>query len=183
MTHRVKGTLFVDYVRMVRSRKDADWAKHLPAEDLEYLQQPIRPADWYPMETFERLGIAILREIAGGDLDSVRRWGQVSVEALRMSLPDLIVPGDPRESLMRMQVLRASFFDFRALEIEYVSDREARIKVAYGMSPVAEEAASHQTLGFLERLAFLAGARQCQATFVSRSWAGDPVTVIELHWR
>ena len=57
---RVKGTLFVDYVRMLRSRREMDWSKHLTAVDLGYLVQRIDPDGWYPMETFERMGLAIL---------------------------------------------------------------------------------------------------------------------------
>ena len=37
MSRQVKGTLFVDYVRMLRSRKDVDWTRYLKADDLPFL--------------------------------------------------------------------------------------------------------------------------------------------------
>jgi len=182
MARFVKGTLFVDYVRMLRSRKDVDWSATLQPQDMSFLAQPILPANWYPMETFERLGLAILREIAKGSLEAVQAWGRFSMDELRAVHADLVAEGDVVESLMRFQVLRGSFFDFRAIEILEVTDGEARIQVAYGMSKEAEEAASYQTLGFFERLIELAGVRPSRARFAAMSWRGDPATIIELGW-
>jgi hypothetical protein len=96
---------------------------------------------------------------------------------------DLIVPQDPRESLMRVQVLRSTFFDFPAVDLEYLSDREARFRIDYGMSPRAEQAACHQALGFFEELLALAGAKHSKVSLLSRTWEGDPETLVELSWR
>ena len=60
---QVRGVLFVDYVRMLRSKKSVDWSRHLPAQDLQYLQMLIDPDGWYPMATFERMGNAILTTV------------------------------------------------------------------------------------------------------------------------
>jgi hypothetical protein len=180
---QVKGTLFADYVRMIRRRKETDWSQHLQAEDLELLRQRIDPSEWYPMESFERLGLAVLREIAQDRLEVVRSWGRASVTDLSVFHQDLIVPQDPRESLMRVQVLRSTFFDFPAVDLEYLSDREARFKIDYGMSPRAEEAACHQVLGFFDELLALAGAKQPKVSLMSRTWEGDPETLVELSWR
>ncbi len=61
---RVRGVLFVDYVRMIRSNKQVDWGRYLSADDLRWLNARIDPDGWYPMESFERFGIAILHEVA-----------------------------------------------------------------------------------------------------------------------
>ena len=170
---RVKGTLFVDYVRMLRRRGDVDWSQHLEAVDIGYLVRRIDADAWYPMETFERMGVAILAEIAQGNLDAVRIFGRVSIDRLCVTYPNLIAQGDPRDTLMRFQVLRRSFFDYAALDIGSISDGEASIVVSYGMGPRAEEAASWQTLGFFERLLEAAGASGVKARFALRSWTGD----------
>jgi hypothetical protein len=176
------GTLFVDYVRMLRSRKDLDWRPYFRAEDQPYLTRRIEATAWYPMATFERMGLAILAIIAQGELDTVRAFGSASVDWLVEKHPDLLARGDPRESLMRFQVLRQSFFDFPALEIVGVSDGDAQLRIAYGMGPRAEEAASAQTMGFFTRLLELAGAGGVEAKFVKRRWADDPETLLELTW-
>lgn len=182
MPRHVKGTLFVDYVRMLRSRKNVDWTRHLPESDLPYLRKHIEPEAWYPMETFERFGLAILDELALGDLLVVRAWGRLQAEQLAKLEPRLLVPGDPRESLMRFQVVRRSFFDFDAVTIPELSDASARVFVDYGMGGRAEQAAGHQTLGFFGRLVELAGASSVRAGFEQRAWEGDGKTVVAIDW-
>jgi hypothetical protein len=178
----VTGLLFLDYVKMIRSRRDVDWSRHLRPEDLAYLDQAIEPKTWYPVEVFEQFGLAILHEVAQGDLQVVRQWGQASIEQLGHPGSELIVDRDPRESVMRVHVLRNSFFDYQAIDVEYLRDGEAHIRVEFGMRPVAEEAAAWQTLGFFERLVEVAGASSCTAVFASRSWESDPATIIDLRW-
>jgi hypothetical protein len=180
---RVKGILFADYVRMLRACKSVDWSAHLPPEDVAFLGQRIDPIRWYPMASFERMGNAILAVVAGGSLEAVQQWGRLSVDQLRLANPQLIDPHDPFESLARFRVLRSTFFDFDALEILSIHPGEAEIAITYHMGMPAEEAASVQTMGFFERLLELSGAFDVRAGFKSRSWAGDPRTVMALEWR
>ncbi len=180
---KVKGVLFAEYVRMIRSHKGVDWTRLLVAEDLAYLRTHIDPEGWYPMASFERLGNAIFATIAHSSLDAVRFWGQHSVDELSHANPLLVALGDPVETLSRFRVLRSTFFDFEALEISMLHDDEARVVVSYHMGMPAEEAASFQTLGFFERLLALSGATDVVAGFRERSWAGDARTVLALEWQ
>jgi hypothetical protein len=167
---------------MIRGHKNVDWSKSLSPEDLAYVGKKIEPNDWYPMETFERLGNAILAGVAASDMQAVRMWGRFSVDALRAAQPQLVSPGNPVETLMRFRVLRATYFDFDALTVLTLVDDHAEIAIAYGMGATAEEAASFQTMGFFERLLEVAGASNVYAKFRTRSWAGDDRTVLEISW-
>ena len=89
------------------------------------LAQKIDPEGWYPMETFERLGVAILKEVALGQLDGVRMWGRFQVPGVRKQFPMLVADGEPRETMMRFGVLADSFFDYGALGVESVTDDQA----------------------------------------------------------
>ena len=178
----MKGVLFADYVRMLRGHKGPDWTRYLEPEDLPFLKSKIIVSEWYPMDTFERMGNAILYEVAGNSLEAVRLWGRFSVDALREASPQLVAEGDPIETLMRFRVLRSTFFDFDALEIPTLSEGEAHIVIRYHMGDIAEEAASYQTMGFFERLLELGGATKVDARFTSRSWVGDARTMLELSW-
>ena len=182
MSRNVKGTLFADYVRTLRARRNVDWARHLDRGDLVYLSERIEPDRWYPMETFERFGLAILDEIARGKLDLVRQFGRWSIDGLCAAHGNLIAPGDPSETLMRFRVLRQSFFDFEALVIDEVYDGEATAIVSYGMRPRAEEAATHQTLGFFERLLEMSGATRVDVRLGMTSWQDDRPTTILMTW-
>jgi hypothetical protein len=182
MARRVKGILFADYVRMLRSHRDASKSRHLEPEDLPFLEQTIDLAGWYPMAVFERMGLAILGTIAGGDLELVRNWGRSSVASVAAGVDHLVVAGDPRESLMRLQSFRRAFFDFDALSMLQLNDTSADTQIDYGMSPVAEEAAAVQTQGFFEGLIELAGGSLVHSGFHETSWGGDPRTVLRIEW-
>ena len=165
----VKGTLFVDYVRMIRAHKSIAWAQHLTPRDLDYLGKRVEPDAWYPMDTFERMGIAILAEIRP-DLETIRAWGAAQVEWLCAQEPSPLVVGDVFETLMHFRVVRASFFDYPALDIADLTEGEATLIISYGMSKRAEEAASWQTVGFFERLLEVAGAAGVRASFATKAW-------------
>lgn len=178
----VRGALFSDYVRMLRRCKDVDWAGILPPIDIEYLHQHIESNSWYPMPTFERMGVAILEYVPGATLNSVRLWGRYSVTELVQQHPELVVEGDPVESLMRLRVMRATLFDFPAFNIPMLSHGHSHIDANYRMGPVAEEAACYQTMGFCEGVVALAGGGDVTGEFVQRRWVGNATTLISLEW-
>jgi len=180
---KVKGGLFVDYVRMLKKKKGVDWSKYLLPRDLLFLEQQILPSEWYPYETFERMGVAVLQEVAAGNLEAVLAFGQVSLDEMARAFSNLVCKGDPRESLMRFEVLRNSFFNFNAVTIETISAYYAKLRIEYSMSRIAEEAASHQAAGFFIQLLRLSGAKEIEYRFASKSWAGDPTTILELKWK
>jgi hypothetical protein len=183
MERRVKGSLFVDYVRMLRSHKDVNWSRYLQPQDVEFLHVRVHPEAWYPMDTFARFGLAILDNIAGGDPFLARGWGRMSADQLAADHGTaLVVAGDPRESLMRLLVLRNTFFDFDALSMPQLTDSHASVHVSYGMEARAEQAACFQTIGFFGRLVELAGGRSVVTSLVKRAWEGDPVTEFNVDW-
>lgn len=182
MSRNVKGILFADYVRMMRGKKDVDWSMYVPREDLFYLRSRIEADEWYPMETFERFGNAILSEVAGGKLDAVRMWGRVSVDVLALANPNLVAPGDPVDTMMRFRVQRATYFDFDSLEVASLAPGHAEVIIHYYMGAKAEEAASYQTMGFFERLVEVAGGADVNARFTSCSWTRGQRTVLTIDW-
>jgi hypothetical protein len=183
MPGHVKGVLFADYVRMLRSHRGRTLNEFLLPEDLAYLDQTIDLEAWYPMESFERLGVAIFQAIAEGDLGLVREWGRASVVRVIGANEHVLVRGDPRDSLMRFLVLRRSLFDFEALSVLQLSDSSASIEVEYGMAPLAEQAAAVQTMGFFEGLIELADGGNVQAEFLESSWRGNRQTIIGFSWQ
>ncbi|MEJ7728534.1 MAG: hypothetical protein WKG00_04905 [Polyangiaceae bacterium] len=182
MSRRVRGILFADYVRMVRGLKSVDWSKWLTDDDLQLVRARIDYDTWYPMETFERCGVGILAEVADGQLEAVRMWGRFQVDTVRNRYPDVVAEGDPCETVQRFQVLRRTFFDYDALRVVELNDGGALLAISFGMGPVAEEAASTQTMGFFEGLLERAGATSVYGRFTAESWRGAPVTRMALDW-
>lgn len=182
MHRHVKGSFFAEYVRMIRRRKDLAWGQDLTEDDLAYVRSHIDPEAWYPMQTFERLGVAILRHLEGASMESVRLWGRFSADAFVAEHPGLLARCDPVETLMRLKVQRETLFDFPAFDIPVLVERYAEVTVRYLMGPIAEEAASVQTMGFCEGMLSLAGAEEVRGRFQSRSWTGDSQTRFILEW-
>jgi hypothetical protein len=178
----VKGVLFLDYVRMLKAHKGVEWTAFLSPEDAAYLEMTIDKTAWYPMETFERMGNAILKFVAGNELMPVQMWGRFSAAQLKHAHPRLLAPSDPVETLNRFHVMRQTFFDFEALKVLMLHEGEAQISIAYQMGMPAEEAAAVQTMGFFEGLLELAGAKDVRAKFREKSWANDKRTVLDVRW-
>ena len=168
---------------MIRRRKDVAWQRLLASDDMGYLQQRIDPGGWYPMETFERFGIAILSELEEVTLDAVQTWGHFSAAQYAAEHPDLVAACDPVDSMMRLKVMRSTLFNFPAFDIPMLIESEAHVVITYHMSPKAEEAACRQTMGFCEGILSLSGATDIRAAFVERSWAGDAKTLLSLEWK
>lgn len=180
---QVRGVLFVDYVRMLRATKIPTLTQYLTAEEMSYLTRPIEKDAWYPMPVFEKLGVAILAIVARNEMFPVRLWGRYSATQLHKQYPSLLSPSDPTETLNRFRVLRETFFDFPALTVPLLNEEAAQITVTYHMGNPAEEAAAFQTMGFFEGLLELAGCTDIHADFRSRSWAGDPQTLLTIQWQ
>lgn len=154
----------------------------LRVEDLGLVQQHIQPEAWYPMATFERLGLAILANFEGLKLDAVRLWGSYSAHQFVRDHSTLLAPHDPVETLMRLRVQRATLFDFPAFDIPTLIDGHAVVTMSYGMGEPAEEAACYQTLGFCESVVSLAGGRNVQGALGELSWLGAAQTTLVLNW-
>lgn len=183
MPRRVKGHLFLEYVRIIRANKELDWTRTLSPDDLEWLSKQIDPGQWYPMTAYESLGLAILDQVARQNLDQVHRWGRQTIDELRESQPEMFAENDPRETLMRFQILRQTLFDFPAATVRSIHDGRAVLEINYGMSERAEEAAAHQSLGFLERLMEVSGGDSAKAEILEGIWEGFSTTLIAVRWK
>lgn len=178
----VRGSFYGEYVRMIRRRKNVDWKHVLPTEDIHLVFSHIESEAWYPMASFERLGVAILSHLEGATLEAVRMWGRFSGDQFAAVNPTLIARGDPVESLMRLKVQRSTLFNFPAFDIPTLTDGHALVAITYRMGPVAEEAACYQTMGFCEEVLSLAGATDVEARFLERAWTGQARTLMSLDW-
>jgi CheY-like chemotaxis protein len=183
MAGQVKGVLFRDYVRMIRKHKDVDWDKYLRPEEKELLSQLILPAQWYPMESYQRMGAAIYREIAHGDPSTARAWGRAGMEELAsLYTNNLIKKGNPRETLENFKAINRRFFDFDSFDVDPVGPRSVYIIIDPDFGPYEVEGYSNQMLGSFERLFELAGVVGIKAEFRNRAWDGPGKTVIEITW-
>jgi len=180
--HHVRGVLYLDSVRILRGGLPG-WRTLLVPDDVALLDGQVVSDAWYPMSAFERLGNVILEHVIGNETDAVRLWGRAQVRSMLSFLPELKNVGDARDSVVRFQKYLSSLFDFPAVTVLAVDDAEVMVKVAYGMGPRAEEAATWQTVGFFEELVTASGGIRVENRLASRGWLpGEPPTRFLLTW-
>ena len=180
---KVKGTMLVDYVRLIRSRKDIDWDKHLTKEDLEIIQGRIFPLGWYPYETFQRCGLAVLHEIANDDLKIVRALGRITMQNLvEKTYHKLAQAKDIFDAFKALQAIRSRFFNFASPYYEKAGPSSIRIILEGAPDEEGLEALCYQVIGNYEYLTELYGGKNVKLTWEKKTWEGDDSTSFTLSW-
>ena len=183
MSKQVKGSLFAEYVQMIRKNKHISWNKHLGSSEMEFLDQIILPSQWYPYEIYQQYGAAIFQEIAEGKPQVACSWGKETMDRLAgLYKENLIEEGDPLKSLNKFKALTRNVFNFDSFEIIVHDDNHVDIAVDLAFGTKAIQGYSYQMLGSLQRLLELSGADDVKAEFSAKTWEGDDKTMIELRW-
>jgi hypothetical protein len=182
LAENIKGILFLDYVKMIRSRKNVDWSKYLDQKDLIFVNENIDINGWYPISAFENLGEAVFEEVGQGDVNKVRDWGKFTITELAKVHSDLINKEDPCESIFRFHVLREGFFDYSVIDILTILENRVKLEIDYEMKEKAEMSLTYQTLGFIERLLELSGSKNINHEFLQKIWEGAESTILRVTW-
>ncbi len=182
MERKVKGTLFLTYVIAIKGAKGVDLEKYLSPEELEIISQPILSSNWYSFDTYERMGMVVLKEIVNGDMEQVRQMGRMAIEYLLQTYKNVVVEDNPLESVKKFEILRNRFFNFSAINVVPEGEAKIHMKMDFGLEALPEEAAAYQASGSIERLVELAGAKNTRGAFIQKKWMSDPETIFELEW-
>jgi hypothetical protein len=181
---KVKGTMLVDLVRMIRANKDKDWGKHLTPEDWNIINKRILPSEWYPLEIFQRCGMATFQLLAQGNLDLVRLRGRIRGKELFENVyKSLIISQDPAASLSRFVTVYGQLFNFSSLRFENLGKGHAKIHHDYdasrnpGTMPYC-----HQLMGILDVLVEIAGGKNVKIELDAKQWEGATKTIFDITW-
>ena len=129
---KVKGTMLLDFVRMIRAHKHLDWDKHLKPEDWVIINGIVLPAKWYPLDLFKRCSMAAFVLLANGNLEGARANGQLMARRLfETTYKSMTQSRDPMRSLNQFVVTYGSLFNFSMLKLEKVEPHHAKIHHAY----------------------------------------------------
>lgn len=180
----VKGSLFRDYVRMIKKHKHIDWSRHLPPSDMEYINHGIvTVVEWYPYDTFRNMGEAIFKELAHGDPEAARLWGRNTMDSLAgLYRNNLVVSGDQFRTLKKFIDMQGYFFDFGGFYLSVLGEDHIEIKIDKAFGSRGVQGYNFQMLGSFQRLLELSGATDVKAKFLKKAWEGAPNSVIELRW-
>jgi hypothetical protein len=108
---RVKGTVVIDFVRMIRGHKDRRWDNWLKPQDWDIVNNRILPAAWYPYDSFQRISYSVFKVIGGSDLDTAVAFGRFTLQNVVKIYKYILTPGDPIKSVEAFGRLRDTFFE------------------------------------------------------------------------
>jgi len=180
---KVKGSVLMDQVRMIKANKDKDWNQYLKPQDWEVINGRILPSLWYPLEIFQRCGYAVFKLIAGGNLEAVRAYGRIRGKELFGDIyRAVILTQDPEKALERYNAITAQLYNFLNVKGEKVGDKHMRTTISYDPTDKTYEVHIYQVWGQIEQLIEMAGGKNVKVQLIAREWKGDPSTVFDITW-
>lgn len=178
---RVKGTLLIDFVKVVRSEKTGLFNPYLTDQDRQIISQRILASEWYPAETYKNLFNAVVKVGAKGDMEMVRQWGRVYGEKIITNIyKTLVADVKPMEVISKYKTIVKRFHDFGETDCDQLS-RTSALMTIKNFFPEFEPV-FHLIRGWIERNLELSGAKDVKSEFIARSWQGAPATIIKFTW-
>jgi hypothetical protein len=178
----VKGSVLVDYVKLMRASPQLPWADHLSPADLEQLNAMILPASWYPVDLFQRLGLAVFRLLSKESFEVVRGYGRFLAEQMNAQNPGLMVKGRPRDTLNKFQVIQDRLFSYKVVEIKEQVPGRCIFQANFLPQDVGIKIYMEVTAATLGRLIEFSGGRNVRARVIEGMWQGGSSNVMELTW-
>lgn len=180
---KVKGTMLVDQVRMIRAHKQLDWNRFLGPKDWEVINQRILPSNWYPLEVYENCGWATFNVLGEGNLDLVRLRGRIrGKELFETTYKSFTIGNDPMRALDMFVRSYSLLFNFSSLSFEQIADMHAWVHHEYSSRKQTTIPYCHQLLGHFESLVEMTGGSNVKIEFVNKAWEGDPKTIFDIQW-
>jgi hypothetical protein len=179
---QVKGSLLVDFVKMIRATPDLPWADHLPAEDLELVNQMILPASWYPLESFQRIGLAVFKLVAKENYDMLRAYGRSQADKLHQENPGMVSQGRPGDTLEKQRVIQQRFYSFDLTESEDVGPGHIIVHIYTNPEEVGVKMMIEINSGQVERLIELSGGTNIEVKLIEAVWEGADRSSLEVKW-
>jgi len=182
-SRQVKGSVIVDYLKIMRANPDLPWGNHLSPPELQALDQMILPASWYPAELFQRLGVAIFKLVSREKYEVVRLFGRGMAEKMAGENPGLVVAGQPRDTLKKFMAIQARLYSPRLVEEAEAGAGRVVILVNTRREDTGCRLLVEATAGTAKRLAELAGGREVKSELLTAVWDGADTNRLQVTWK
>lgn len=180
---KVKGSMLVDFVRMIRSFKDLDWNRYLKPEDWDTINGLILSSKWYPFELYSRCSNAAFELLGKGNLQNARANGQMMAKQLfEITYKSMVQGKHPAEALQQFVGTYSSFFNFSMLKFEAVAGTHVKIHHDYDARDKRNIPYCHQLQGMLETLVQMTGGKNGKVEIIAKQWEGAPATTFDISW-
>ena len=180
----VKGSVILDYVKMIRANPHLPWSDHLQPGDLEVINQLILPASWYPLDLFQRVGLAVFKLVAKENYSLLRAYGRALADKMHAENPGLLVKGRPLDTLHKYRAIQDRLYSFKALDTEDISPQHMIVRI-YSLSlpeDIGIAVYIEQISGTMERLVELSGGGQVRVQLLESVLQGAKQKTLEITW-
>jgi hypothetical protein len=184
---KAKGTMLLDFVKMIRKNRQLNWNQYLKPEDWSIVNSKILPGVWYPADVFTRCSMATFHLMGKDRLETARRNGQIIAgHMFESTYKSLLQNKDPEKGLNQFVLIFGSLFNFTLLKVESLEPGHARFCHIYAFEEKTtifnKRAFAYQLMGFLETVAAMTGGKKIKAAVVSKEWEGAPETIFDITW-
>ena len=180
---KVKGSMLIDHVRMIRGNKDKDYNKYLKPEDWNIIKGKILPSAWYPLEIYKRCGSANFQLLAGGNPALARLRGRIRGKELFETIyKHMVSDHNPMNALSSFVNLYGQLFNFSFLEFKKIGAKHACVSHHYDPSDPDNLAYCYQLMGHMDALVEMAEGKNIKIEMKEKAWEGASATVFDIQW-
>jgi hypothetical protein len=180
----VKGTMLINFARMIRSNKNLNWNRYLKPEDWEIVNTLVLPSKWYPFETYLRCAMASFQLLGNGKLETARLSGQLMGKNLfETTYRSIITTKDPLQGLKKFVLTYVSFFNFSSLKFDKIEEKHVQIHNNYDTGKEAIVPYCHQLMGVFDSLIEITGGQNHKIWLSAKQWEGAPTTTFDITWQ
>ena len=178
----VKGSVIIDYLKIIRANPDLPWSDHLLPGDLEQLGQMILPASWYPVDLFQRMGQAIFKLVSKENYQVVRSFGRALADRLNAENPSLVVPGKGLDTVKKYLAIQGRLYSFEVFKLGELDPGRMVIHIQTSPEDKEDRLLVEAVSGTILRLIELAGGKNAEIKILKASWKGDDRISLEIAW-
>ncbi len=181
----VKGSVLLDMVKVVRAFRDLPWDDYLKPDDWNIIDGMVIPTAWYPVENYQRIGVAVYYLVAKADKRVVSQFGELAMQELfNGPYKPFLDKGDPLTSVEKFLDLRRSLFNFSRMEAAGTGDKSMQVKVwELGELKDGVDMFLVLTGAHFKKLVQLNGGEMVKLMTRGEEKGGDLVLYFDLTWR
>jgi len=185
MEEKVKGTIFVDFVKTIRSSKDDRILSYLTEKDREVISGMIFPSGWYQLDTFLRCLTAVYEVVGDKKPGNARMWGRVFGSRIFSGIYQDTKFGNEGDVLVALKgfaLTSKTFFTDSGLEMVSSEGKKAVFRVTRVTEIPAITIFFHVLAGSLEVYIEMSGGQNPRVSFAEKVVDGKKEVVYETLW-
>jgi hypothetical protein len=177
----VKGSMFIEIVKGIKSDKSGVFDNLLTEEDKKLLSRTILLGSWYPYDVYKRCFNALAQVYAKGDMEICRQWGHAQGEEMIKSVyKSVLKEKNYKTAMERVKSIYKLMYDFGEIALSFISDNE--LEISYKGFDTDFEVSYIVGQGWMEKILEICGCKDVKSKFLVKSWEGAGDTTLHFSW-